>query len=251
MDSFNQNNFKANLHDINFSRIGIITLSTDFTIEQDFRKICHNLPVDLFFNRIPFLNPLTHENYMRMADHLTETTNQILPNENIHVVAYGCTSGTIEIGEKRIRSEIFKAKPDALITTPITAAVKALKLLNHKKIAVLTPYPKDVNIKVYKYLIDSGFEIKSFSSFNLNYDSEIAKVTHDSLMRTISSINLIDVDSIFVSCTALKVIDIIETLESKLSTDIISSNQAIIWDSLRLSNINQKIDGFGNLFKLH
>ena len=96
MDSFNQNNVKANLHDTNFSRIGIITLSTDFTIEQDFRKICHNLPVDLFFNRIPFLNPLTHENYMRMADHLTETTNQILPNEKIQVVAYGCTSGTIE-----------------------------------------------------------------------------------------------------------------------------------------------------------
>ncbi len=70
-------------------------------------------------------------------------------------------------------------------------------------------------------------------------------------MQSISSIDLIDVDSIFVSCTALKVIDIIETLESKLSTDIISSNQAIIWDSLRLSNINQKIDGFGNLFKLH
>ena len=59
MNSFNQNNFKANLHDTNFSRIGVITLSTDFTIEQDFRKICHNLPVDLFFNRIPFLNPLT------------------------------------------------------------------------------------------------------------------------------------------------------------------------------------------------
>ena len=251
MGNFNQNNFRANLHDTNNARIGVITLSTDFTIEQDFRKICHNLPVDLFFNRIPFLNPLTHENYMRMADHLTETTNQILPNEKIQVIAYGCTSGTIEIGETRIRSEILKAKPDALISTPITAAVKALKLLNHKKIAVLTPYPKDVNVKVYKYLIDSGFEIKSFSSFNLNYDSEIAKVTHNSLIQTISSIDLTDVDSIFVSCTALKVIDIIETLESKLRTDIISSNQAIIWDSLRLSNINQKIDGFGKLFKLH
>ena len=92
MYSFNQNNVKANLHDTKFSRIGVITLSTDFTIEQDFIKICHNLPVDLFFNRIPFLNPLTHENYIKMADHLTEITNQILPNEKIQVVAYGCTS---------------------------------------------------------------------------------------------------------------------------------------------------------------
>ena len=134
MDSFNQNNFKANLYDTNFSRIGVITLSTDYTIEQDFRKICHNLPVDLFFNRIPFLNPLTHENYIKMADHLTETTNQILPNEKIQVVAYGCTSGTIEIGEKRIRSEIFKAKPDALITTPIQQLSKHLNCLTIKKL---------------------------------------------------------------------------------------------------------------------
>ena len=127
MDSFNQNNVKANLHDTNFSRIGIITLSTDFTIEQDFRKICHNLPVDLFFNRIPFLNPLTHENYMRMADHLTETTNQILPNEKIKVVAYGCTSGTIEIGEKRMNQFLPLTEVKNLIQTKYSITKDPLK----------------------------------------------------------------------------------------------------------------------------
>ena len=124
-------------------------------------------------------------------------------------------------------------------------------MLKHKKIAVLTPYPKDVNVKVYKYLIDSGFEIKSFNSFNLNYDSEIAKVTPDSLIQTISSIDLSEIDCLFVSCTALKILDLIEDLEENLKTNIISSNQAIIWDSLRLSKTNNKIDGFGKLFKLH
>ena len=55
MNNFNQNNFKADLKDTNFNKIGVITLSTDFTIEQDYRKICQNLPVDIFFNRIPFI----------------------------------------------------------------------------------------------------------------------------------------------------------------------------------------------------
>ena len=81
MSSFNQNNFKPELKDTNFNKVGVITLSTDFTIEQDYRKVCYNLPIDIFFNRIPFLNPLTHENYIKMADHISETTNQILPNE--------------------------------------------------------------------------------------------------------------------------------------------------------------------------
>ena len=251
MNNFNQNNFKANLQETDFSKIGVITLSTDFTIEQDYRKVCYDLPVDIFFNRIPFLNPLTHENYINMADHIFETTNQILPNEKVDVVAYGCTSGTIEIGEERIKAEIHKSKADALITTPITAAIKAFNLLNFKRIAVLTPYPKDVNIKVYEYLIKHGFEIKSFSSFNLNYDSEIAKVTPDSLVQTISSIDLTKIDCLFVSCTALKILDLIEDLEENLKTNIISSNQAIIWDSLRLSKTKNKINGFGKLFKLY
>ena len=249
MRDFSQNNFIPTLEETINPRIGVITLSTDFTIEQDFRKICYGLPVDIFFNRIPFLNPLTHENYIKMADHLAETAHQILPYEIIQVVAYGCTSGTIEIGEKRIKDEIQKSKKDTQITTPITAAVKAFNLSKFKKIAVLTPYPKEVNRKVYNYLLNEGLDIMSFNSFNLNYDSEIAKVTKKSLIETISSINLKNVDCLFVSCTALKIVDLIDDLEKELNINLISSNQAIIWDSLRLSKINQKINGFGRLFK--
>ena len=53
-------------------RIGLITLATDFTIEQDFRRICHNQNVDIYVNRIPFDNPLNHENYLKMTDHLAD-----------------------------------------------------------------------------------------------------------------------------------------------------------------------------------
>ncbi len=251
MNIFIQNNFNAEFKDTSFKKIGVITLSTDFTIEQDYRKVCNNIPVDIFFNRIPFLNPLTHENYLKMIDYINETANQILPNQKLDVIAYGCTSGTIEIGEERIKTEIHKSKPEVLITTPITAAIKAFKLSNFKNIAVLTPYPRDVNIKVYDYLINNGFNIISFNSFNLNYDSDIAKVTKDSLKKTILSIDLSDVDCLFVSCTALKILDLINDLENDLNTNIISSNQAIIWDSLRLSNISQQFDGFGRLFKIY
>ena len=251
MGNFNQNNFTPIIQNTKNQRVGVITLSTDFTIEQDYRKICHNIPVDIFFNRIPFLNPLTHENYLKMADHLSETTKQILPNETIEVVAYGCTSGTIEIGENRIKKEIQKSKPGASVTTPITAAVKAFKLSKLKKIAVLTPYPKAVNLKVFNYLVNQNLEVSSFNSFNLNYDSEIAKVTSSSLIEAISSINLSGVDCLFVSCTALKIVDLIAELEKDLNINIISSNQAIIWDTLRLSNLHQKMEGFGKLFTLY
>jgi maleate isomerase len=249
MNNFTQNDLKPIIQNTTNPRVGVITLSTDFTIEQDFRKICYSLPIDIFFNRIPFINPLNHENYLKMAEHIPEVSEQILPGEKIDVIAYGCTSGTIAIGEDHISNQVRKSKPEAKVTTPITAALKAFEKLNLKNIAVLTPYPKDVNLTVFEYLNKNNLTIDSFNSFNLNYDSEIAQVSLESLKENIAKINLDNVDGLFVSCTALKIVDILDEVEKKFNTTVISSNQAIIWDCLRLLNIDTYVPGYGELFK--
>ena len=248
MNNFKQNDLKPIIQNTTNPRVGVITLSTDFTIEQDFRKICHSLPIDIFFNRIPFINPLNHENYLKMAEHIPEVSQQILPGEKIDVIAYGCTSGTIAIGEEHISSQVHKSKSEAKVTTPITASLKAFKKLNLKNIAVLTPYPKDVNVTVFDYLSKNNLTIDSFNSFNLNYDSEIAQVSSASLKENIAKINLDNVDGLFVSCTALKIVDILDEVEKKFNTTVISSNQAIIWDCLQLLDMNVKMPGYGKLF---
>ena len=247
MSTFVQNDLKADIVKTLSPKIGVIALSTDFTIEQDYRSICHQIPVDIFVNRIPFENPLNHENYLKMANHISYVSEQILPSQHIDIIAYGCTSGTIAIGSKKIKEEVNKTKPNAKVTTPITAALKAFKHLGLKNIAVLTPYPKDVNVTVYNYLNDNNIHVESFSSFNLEYDSEIAQVSLDSLEKEITKIDLSKVDGLFVSCTALKIVDVLDKIEKKLNTIVISSNQAIIWDCLRSVDIDSKIEGYGKL----
>ena len=248
MNKFIQQDLTPDIVKTDNPRIGLIALSTDFTIEQDFRNICHHNPVDIFVNRIPFENPLNHKSYLKMADHISEVSSQILPSEDLDIVAYGCTSGTIAIGSDRIKEEVNKTKPKAKVTTPITAAMKAFNHLGLKKIAVLTPYPKDVNATVYNYLIENNINVESFSSFNLEYDSEIAQVSLASLEKEISKIDLSNVDGLFVSCTALKIVDVLDRVESSQNTVVISSNQAIIWDCLRSVGIDSKIKGYGKLF---
>ena len=249
MTTFVQNDLRPDIIKTINPRIGLIALSTDFTIEQDYRNICHQLPVDIFVNRIPFENPLNHENYLKMAHHIGDVSAQILPSEDIDIVAYRCTSGTIAIGAERIKQEVNNSKPNAKVTTPITAAIKAFNYLGIKKIAVLTPYPKDVNETVFNYLNENNLTIDSFSSFNLEYDSEIAQVSLESLQKEIAKIDLSNVDGLFVSCTALKIVDVLDKIEKLQNTTIISSNQAIIWDCLRSVGIDTKIKGYGKLFE--
>ena len=247
MKNFKQIDVEPHLIDISNPRIGVVTLSTDFTIEQDFRRICNNIPIDIFVNRIPFENPLTHENYLKMVDHLPKIVEDILPGQKLDTVAYGCTSGTIAIGEEKITSEIHKSKPGTYVTTPITAALRAFEKLNINKIAILTPYPKLVNQTVYDYLQDRRIEINSFSGFNLEYDSDIAKVDPQHLIKTIKNINYSDVDAVFVSCTALRIVEVLQEVENFIKKPVISSNQAIIWDSIRSVKIKSSIEGFGKL----
>ncbi len=105
MNKFTQHDLTADIIKTNNPRIGVIALSTDFTIEQDYRNVCQSIPVDIFVNRIPFENPLNHENYLKMAEHISDVSSQILPSEDIDIIAYGCTSVTIAIGSDRIKEE--------------------------------------------------------------------------------------------------------------------------------------------------
>ena len=120
-------------------RIGLIALASDFIIEKDFADVIKDKDIDFFVNRIKTYDPLTKENLIKMSEDLTNVTNDILPNEKIDCVVYGCTSGTIAAGYESIEKKVKAAKPMAEVTTPSTAAIKALKKLNINKICLFTP----------------------------------------------------------------------------------------------------------------
>ena len=68
-------------------------------------------------------------------------------------------------------------------------------------------------------------------------------------LSELSKIDLNDADALFVSCTALPVLPIIDKLEKKLNKVVLSSNQVLIWDTLQSIGKKDSIDGFGRLFK--
>ena len=125
-------------------KIGLIALSSDYMIEKDFISVIKDKKIDFFVNRIETFNPLTSENLIKMSEKITEVTKDILPDENIDCVAYGCTSGTIAAGYNSIEEKIKKAKPSTSVTTPSTAAVSALKKLNIKKNLFIYSIPKKI-----------------------------------------------------------------------------------------------------------
>ena len=230
-------------------KIGLITLSTDLTMESDFYSISRDLPIDVFVNRIKNYNPLTKENLLKMYDQLESVTKDILPDEKINTVAYGCTSGTIAIGKDKVKEKIQLAKPGCYVSTPITATLKAFNKMKIKKITIFTPYSKNLNETVFEYFSKEGIEILSSASFNLDTDTEIGKVDPNYLLDILTKMEMGNAEALFVSCTALPVLKILDELEKKIKIPVFSSNQTLIWDSIRSVGCKTAINGYGSLLR--
>ncbi|NEQ80114.1 MAG: hypothetical protein F6K26_07590 [Moorea sp. SIO2I5] len=233
---------------MNKLRIGLLALSTDPTIERDFRKI---LPeeVEYFVSRVPYANSDTPENYRMMANELTKATALILPGICLDVLAYGCTSATVEIGAETIFKLLRAAKPEAKCTTPLTAAISGFEKLKVRRISLLTPYGDEINQSMKQYLQSYNISVIKVASFYLNTDEEKASVTPEAIGEAACQIDGKEVEGIFISCTALRGAEEIASIESQLGKPVITSNQALIWEALRLGGYNKSIPGYGCLMQ--
>ena len=230
-------------------RIGLITLGSDFRIEKDFNNVVYGKNIDLFVNRIHCFNPLTNETLAKMAEDITNVAKEILPGEKLDCVAYGCTSGTVAAGYDSIKKKVNLAKPEAKVTTPITSAIKILKNKNIKDISIFTPYTESINQSVVEYFKESGINIKALHYFDIASDIDIGKVDEEYLFEVLSNLDLNDSEALFISCTALPALDLIERLEKELNKLVLSSNQTLIWEALNLVGNKEIVKGYGKIFE--
>ena len=232
--------------------IGLVVLATDYTIEHEWRQVFADLDgVALYQSRIHNENMITPDTLRAMEPRIVECTRVITPDTPVDVIAYGCTSASMAIGEEQVFAKIRQAKADAKCTTPITAAFAAFDAFEAKRIGVLTPYPADVNRIVADYIAARGYQVPVFGSFNLDRDTLVARITPQSIEQGIREIiNHAEVDAIFVSCTSVRLMQACATLEKNLGIPLTSSNHAMAWHALRLAGIDDRLGQFGSLFDL-
>jgi maleate isomerase len=112
-----------------------------------------------------------------------------------------------------------------------------------------TPYLDEVNTVEKSYLEKAGFEVLAIEGLNLRKDSDMVRVTPTFIRDFALSLNRSDADAIFISCGALRTLDVIGEVEKQVGKPTICSNQALIWDVLRLAGITDPVAGYGQLLE--
>jgi maleate isomerase len=231
--------------------IGLIVLATDHTIEHEFRGMLRIDGVAFYETRIANAVQINARTLAEMEKGMAAAAGVILPGIKLDVVAYGCTSGTVVIGEETVFRRIREARPGVACTTPITAAIAGLKALGSRRIALLTPYVEEVNQMLRRFIVERGIEVPVMGSFNHENDNEVARIAPASIRAAIRELaSEPGVDGVFVSCTSLRVAGIAEELEAELGIPVTSSNHALGWHCLRLAGYREPVPGLGRLFRI-
>ncbi len=231
------------------ARVGLVVLATDYTVEQEFRTVFPGEEISLFSSRIANETAITPKTLAAMEPRISQTVATILPGERLDVVAYGCTSASMVLGNERVFERIREVQPDAKCTTPSAAAFSAFKAFGAKRIGVLTPYREDVNNIVRSSIESAGFEVPIFASFEEERDPVVARIDAASLETGVSEIlKASSVDMVFVSCTNVRLMNAVAGIEKSTGVPVTSSNHAMAWHALRLAGDQSDRPELGRLF---
>jgi maleate isomerase len=231
--------------------IGLVVLATDQTLEHEFRALVRVPGVAFYESRLFNDNEITPETLRAIGPRIAPALDLILPSLKLDVVGFGCTSATMTLGEEAVFAEIQNVRPGAACTTPVTAALAAFRALRARGIGLLTPYSREINSNLLKYFKGRGVDIAAVATFDRQDDREAARISVPSIEAAAERLAAAPgVDTIFVSCTSLRVAEAAARIERRTGVAVTSSNHAMAWHCLRLAGIAETIEGAGRLFAL-
>jgi maleate cis-trans isomerase len=136
-------------------------------------------------------------------------------------------------------------------TTSIVAAMDAFRDLSASRLAVVDPYPPDLNEKMVKYLKDWGFEVGSVVSLGTSFtESSVASVgdIYRAAKKAVAEAG--NAQAIFIPCANFPVVDVIEEIETDLGLPVISNITSQLYVAFRAIGMREKIDGYGKLMRM-
>jgi maleate isomerase len=180
-----------------------------------------------------------------------EEAAQALVDARCDAVAFHCTANSMQggaAGEGEILAALGRAGARRATTT-ITAIARAFDALAARRIVLVTPYGAATTEHEAEFLRAAGYDVLSAQGFALDGSDAYCAAPPSFWRDRVLSARHADADAYLVSCANISVFGVIAELERRLGRGVVTSNQAVIWDTLRLSGWREPCDGLGRLLE--
>ena len=78
----------------------------------------------------------------------------------------------------------------------------------------------------------------------------MAKLSPEAILQGAIEADRPEAEALFISCTAIRALDVVEKIENVIGKPVVTANQALIWQALRISGCSDSVEGYGNLLRL-
>ncbi len=166
----------------------------------------------------------------------TEAAALDLASAEVDLILYGCTSGSFMTDREQLIA-LLEALTGTPVTTTSQAVLAALRALGAKSVALATPYRKFITEGEVAWLEAEGFRITSAIDLDMGETEAerpgINRIPPEVAYSLGREADRPDADVLFLSCTAMANLPVVEALERYCGKPVITSNLASAWQVLQ------------------
>jgi maleate cis-trans isomerase len=230
-------------------RIGLLVPSINTTMETEFWRIAPQ-GVSVHSARISGGRHGTPEE-LRSMESASKAAARDVAMVEPNVVVYGCTSGSFFEGpewNQKICAQLTEITGAPTVTT---AGAMAACLLagGHKKVAVVTPYVELTNERLKDFLRAYGIRVTNLGTFDMLDMFDHAKIQPEEIYRKVREADSEECEALFVACTQLRAMEVLDMLERDLGKPVYSAIQATAWEAYAAMGVDPKINDCGSLLR--
>jgi maleate isomerase len=219
-------------------RIGLI-VPCDLTLDREYWELVPG-DVSVHITRTGFHEGGLDLDFVRgVADreeirYATRSLSKIEPD----VIAFACTSGSFVdgvAGEAEIRAMMSGAGARSAITTS-GSLLEALRVLGVRRVALATPYALEIAEHLPGFVSEAGFEPVTLA--NLELPDVIGEIAAEAVTRLAEAAAHPDAEAIFLACTGVPTVHLLDRLERRFGIPVLSANQVTMWSALRAAGLD-------------
>ena len=243
-------------------RIGMIVPSSNTTMETEIPELLRRQRGDgshrfSFHSARLRLTQVTPEALRRMNDSADGAVDALC-DAQVDAIMYACLVAVMYGGKPCICETQAQLVARAAATgrsapsviTSAGALVSALDALQASKVTMITPYRKELTVRVSAALADYDIDVLQSRSLEVVDNLQVGRLDQAKLMSIAAQMDYSGCDALVISaCVQMPSLDIIEEAEQRLGLPVISAATASAFELLRQLGIEPDIQNAGGLLR--
>ena len=241
-------------------RIGILTPHLDPVPESEFQVLAPN-GISVHSARVPLgmvgpdgeIIPRVDAEIARAfatqpaIDHVVSLLSAVNPT----AIVYAFTSSSYILGPEedvKLKNRLQLRAKGIPIVIQTSALVAALKSLRSERISLIHPpwFSDELDALGASYFQSQGIEVLEHGQAKLT--EEYGDMAPNAIYDWVVEHTPDKAEAVVIGGSGFRAVGAIAAIERKLDRPVLSANQAAFWFALRVSEIPDRLDGYGRIF---